>query len=330
MYTKRRLIKSLVGFFFIIFYKINLFAKTNFKHTLVLTNNIFSRHLNPKNHPETPERFNKIIQILKKSRLDSLIQNIELENKSEEWINKIHSQKHIQNIKENEPLGHILSSAAAEICMRGVDLILHKKTKNVFCAVRPPGHHALNTGKQEGFCYYNHVAVATKYIQKTYNIKKILIVDWDYHHGNSTEYFFYDDPSVLFFSTHDQFAYPGTGLPSRTGSKQGRGFNINVHLPCETTDDEIIETFKTILVPKAEAFKPDFVIISAGFDSRTNDLLGCYNITDEGFKKLTQIVMNISNKFCEGKLMSVLEGGYNLEGNASASLAHIKELNNYI
>ena len=159
-------------------------------------------------------------------------------------------------------------------------------------------------------------------------IKKILIVDWDYHHGNATEHFFYNDPSVLFFSTHDQFAYPGTGSPKRKGNGKGLGFNINVHLPCKTKDEQIIKVFDQILVPKAHKFKPDFILISAGFDSRINDTLGCFDLSDDCFRKLTKILKNLSKLYCDNRILSILEGGYNLTGNAKATIAHINELNN--
>ena len=140
--------------------------------------------------------------------------------------------------------------------------------------------------------------------------------------------FFYNDPSVLFFSTHDKFAYPGTGLPSREGQGKGRGFNINVHLPCGTKDKKILSVFNKILIPKVNLFKPDFILVSSGFDSRIDDLLGCYKITDNGFKKLTKIITTLAKKYCDGRIISILEGGYNLDGNAKASIAHVSELNN--
>ena len=206
---------------------------------------------------------------------------------------------------------------------------MKNRHKNIFCAVRPPGHHALNTGKHEGFCFYNHVAISAKYIQNKYKLKKILIIDWDYHHGNSTELFFYKDPSVLFFSTHDANAYPRTGSPDRTGSGKGKGYNVNIHFPCGTTDKKIISTYENILVKKANIFKPDFILISAGFDSRKDDPLGCFDVSDKGFKTLTTIALQIAEKHCNGRILSILEGGYNVVGNAKAAVTHIETLNNF-
>ena len=176
---------------------------------------------------------------------------------------------------------------------------------------------------------FNHVAIAAKYAQKMYDLKKILIIDWDYHHGNSTEYFFYKDPTVLFFSTHDQFAYPLTGDPRKKGDGPGKGFNINVHLPCGTLDNDILRSFEKYLVSPAEQFKPELILISAGFDSRENDPLGCFKVTNNGFIRLTEFVMRLAKKYSNNRIISVLEGGYNLKGNASAAVAHVKTLMNY-
>ena len=304
-------------------------ANTEINSTKVLSSLKFNKFLLNLNHPEKPERIKYIIDLLNNSKLSGLLEYFEDQRNSDIWIKEIHTKKHINSLKLNFTLAEIVSRQAVDICLEGVDRIIKKRNKNVFCAVRPPGHHALNTGKDEGFCFYNYIAISAKYIQKKYKISRILIIDWDYHHGNSTEHFFYDDPSVLFFSTHDQYAYPGTGSPSRKGEGKGKGFNINIHLPCKTQDKEIIDVFENVLVPRANLFHPEFVLISSGFDSRINDPLGCFNISDNGFIKLTKIAKKIAKEHCEDRLMSILEGGYNLNGNAKSTIAHINELNNF-
>ena len=298
--------------------------------TKVLTHKILFKHLIAENHPEKPERIINIIHLLRKNKLDSIINEINLNILEDKWIKTIHSDEHIRSLRKKFPTGEKSSLIATKGCLQGVDIIMSGAKKNIFCAVRPPGHHALNTGKHEGFCFYNHIAITAKYIQKKYNLKRILIVDWDYHHGNSTELFFYDDPSILFFSTHDVNAYPRTGFPSRNGIGKGKGFNINVHLPCGTENKDIIKVFRNLLVDKTNKFEPEFVLISAGFDGRKDDPLGCFNVSDQGFKELTSIVMKIAEKHCNGRVLSILEGGYNIVGNAKAAVAHVQMLNNLL
>ena len=319
---------------FIFFFKIKIFNilfanlyKRN--QTGVLTHEIVLKHLISINHPEKSERIIELIKLLKENKIGILIREINLKIKEKNWIKTIHSNFHIKSLKSKYPIGEKSSITALKGCLQGIDEIMRKEYKNIFCAVRPPGHHALNTGKHEGFCFYNHIAISAKYIQKKYKLRKILIIDWDYHHGNSTELFFYDDPSVLFFSTHDANAYPRTGSPDRIGNGKGKGYNINIHLPCGTTDNEIIRKYQNTLVKKANIFKPEFILISAGFDSRNGDPLGCFNISDDGFQKLTTIVLKIAEKHCDGRLLSILEGGYNTKGTAMAATTHIKTLNNF-
>ena len=282
-------------------------------------------HLSPK-HPESPDRYRYINQSMLDSGLLNKLERVPLKDNFESWLSSVHSQQHIRSIQQNYPDAYQVALAAVAAALAAVDRVASGELKRVFCASRPPGHHALNTGKEEGFCYFNQIAIAARYAQQQYGYKKVLIVDWDYHHGNSTEAFFYEDSSVLFFSTHDQFAYPGTGSPDRKGLGDGLGYNINVHLPCGTDDKTIVSVFNERLVPAVDTFKPELILISAGFDSRINDLLGCFEITDQGFQELTAILTDLADKHCQGRLISILEGGYNLQGNASAVVAHVSRL----
>lgn len=286
----------------------------------------FSEHVISEAHPESPARYRAITQHLLVHNLLNTSTLIKPKKEGEVWLKSVHSLDHINAIKASQPTKHQHALLATNAVLAAVDAVCNGQVNNAFCASRPPGHHAKNTGQEEGFCYYNHIAIAARYAQQYFRLAKILIVDWDYHHGNGTEWAFYSDPSVLYFSTHDMFAYPGTGFPEKTGEGAGKGFNINVHLGCGATDDDIIEAFQQSLLPAAEQFSPDLILISAGFDSRQDDLLGCHNITDEGFMKLTEMVKSIADKHCNGKVVSLLEGGYNIEGNASAVSAHIISL----
>jgi len=306
----------------------SLIAKTKKTKTGLVLDQRFSEHYISPAHPESPARYHAITQQLLEQDLVNSAVLITPNDNAEQWLTLIHSPEHIATIKAEQPKTHQQVLIATGGVLAAVDAVCSGKVNNAFCASRPPGHHARNTGQEEGFCYYNHIAIAAQYAQQQYGLKKILIVDWDYHHGDGTEWAFYSDPSVLYFSTHNAFAYPGTGSPEKIGEGEGKGFNINVHLACGSNDDDIINAFQQQLVPAADQFKPDLILISAGFDSRQDDLLGCLNITDQGFMRLTEIIMTIANQYCDGRIVSMLEGGYNLQGNASAVSAHVNTLMN--
>ncbi len=299
-------------------------AKPVLKTGLVLDDRFVRHFINP-THPESPARYQVIKRHLIAHHITDKTMPIIPKIDAEQWLSLIHSPQHIELIKMQQQEKHRDALLATAGVLAAVDAVCGGQVENAFCASRPPGHHARNTGQEEGFCYYNHIAIAARYAQQQYGRKKILIIDWDYHHGDGTEWAFYSDPSVLYFSTHDMFAYPGTGFPSRIGEGEGegKGFNINVHLDCGSNDEDIINVFKNKLLPAVEVFKPDLILISAGFDSRQNDLLGCFDISDQGYVILTQMIKTLANKHCQGNIVSMLEGGYNLKGIASATTAHI-------
>jgi len=301
-------------------------AKQAKAETALVLDDRFLEHVISSNHPESPQRYQYILDHLRQTHILDKVKVLKPSVDAEPYLKAVHSQQHIDAIKLQSEQTHHLAVLATSGLLTAVDAVFESHVDNAMSVSRPPGHHALNTGKEEGFCYYNHIAVAARYAQQKHDIKKVLIVDWDYHHGNGTEAAFYDDPSVLFFSTHDKFAYPGTGGENRKGQGEGYGFNINVHLACGATDEDILNAFKTVLIPKVKTFKPELILVSAGFDSRQDDLLGCHNITDEGFRKLTLLVKQLANQYCQGRLVSVLEGGYNLAGNASAVSTHLDAL----
>lgn len=296
------------------------------ENTAFIFDPLFYEHHISLDHPETPDRAKFFMAALQESGILPKLQSLPISSDVRPWLGLIHTDEHIENIRKSYPTAHKVASAAVGAAISAVDNIASGNIKNAFCATRPPGHHALNTGREEGFCFYSTAAIAAKYAQLKHGWKKVLIIDWDYHHGNSTQDAFYNDDKVLFFSTHDFYAYPGTGDPKMTGAGRGKGYNINIHLDCGSNDQAIINAFQDHLLDAADKFEPDLVVVSAGFDSRKDDLLGCFDITDDGFKTLTKMVMQIADKHCEGRLVSVLEGGYNLEGNASAIVAHVEAL----
>jgi acetoin utilization deacetylase AcuC-like enzyme len=210
---------------------------------------------------------------------------------------------------------------AAGTCLNAVDLVMGGKASNAFCIVRPPGHHA-SADRGMGFCLFNNIAISARYAQKHYGIERAAIVDWDVHHGNGTQDIFYSDGSVFFFSTHQSPWYPGTGPASETGAGAGRGTTLNCPFPAGAGRDQILGAFSGKLSSKLSEFRPDLILISAGFDSRINDPLGRFVLNDADFADLTMLMLEIADKHCKGRLISVLEGGYNLSGLSHAVCAH--------
>jgi acetoin utilization deacetylase AcuC-like enzyme len=293
-------------------------------------------------HPESPLRLAALHAMVSESGLLDRLERIPLhddEKKVLHYIETVHTPRHIRDVMNYGTTGIVALKAVAGI-MAAVDAVCGKKITNAFCALRPPGHHAHNNvnndgaGKGEGFCFINNIAVAARYAQQEWKLKNVLIVDWDYHHGNGTEDVFYEDPTVFFFSTHRLSTYPGTGHPMRRGKGLGMGFNCNIPLPSPdnpygmVTDEHLLDAFDNYLLPQLDEVKfvPDIVLISAGFDSREKDFLGDFSLTDDGFYRITKKVVALATKTCNGRIVSTLEGGYNPEGLASAAMAHINAL----
>ena len=281
-------------------------------------------HVIEDRHPESPERLIFMNSFLSESGILEKCVIVKPMLDVEKYIREIHSKAHISSVLKIPTTG-LIAKLAVGGALAAVKAVHGGTIKNAFCAIRPPGHHAHNSGREEGFCYFNNIAITAKYAQELGH-GKILIIDCDFHHGNATQDAFCDDPSVLFFSTHALYAYPGTGSPAFKGEGPKHGLNINVGLPHHAQDADIIAAWVSILMPAVDKFKPDFVLISAGFDSRKGDPLGDFAITDAGFAKLTEMAMDIARRHCGNRLVSILEGGYNPEGLALAIAAHIEKL----
>jgi acetoin utilization deacetylase AcuC-like enzyme len=214
---------------------------------------------------------------------------------------------------------------ATGAALNAVDAVFNKRAQNAFCIARPPGHHATPT-KGMGFCIFNNIAIAARYAQRKYGVKRVLIADWDVHHGNGTQDIFYTDGTVFFFSTHQYPWYPGTGAADETGEGAGAGMTMNCPFPAGSGRREILGAFEQMLAPAAKKVKPELVLISAGFDSRIEDPLGNFLLTDADFADLTRVMLGIANESAGGRLVSVMEGGYNLTGLASAARSHVQAL----
>lgn len=291
-------------------------------------------------HPESPNRLRAIMHQLETSGTSARLIRVEPRKAEDEWITQIHTPGYVASLNMHAPAsGRVsldldtsmspgsLNAAylAAGGALAGVDAIMSKQLDHVFCAVRPPGHHA-EAGRAMGFCLFNNVAIAARYVQMKHGLEKILIVDWDVHHGNGTQHTFEDDPSVLFFSTHQYPHYPGTGRATERGHGAGQGFTINIAMESGEGDDDYRSIFLKALVPAADEFKPEFVIISAGFDAHKDYPLASMGLTEEGYAELTRIVAGIAHRHAQGRILSSLEGGYNLTALAASVDRHIQAL----
>ena len=291
-------------------------------------------------HPESPERLRAI-----RSRLEStgtlgrlvLLDPIPASN---EWISRVHQSSYIDQIERRAPTSGYAAMdpdttmspgtlhaayLAAGGAMTAVDAVMSRAVDHAFCAVRPPGHHA-ESDRAMGFCFFNNIAIAARYAQEHHGLTRVLIVDWDVHHGNGTQHTFDEDPSVLFFSTHQFPHYPGTGRATETGTGKGQGFTVNVPLSGGEGDDDYYEVFNNVLVPAADAFQPEFVLISAGFDAHRDDPLASMNLTAAGYASLTHIVADIAVRHASGRIVSCLEGGYSLNGLSESVEQHLLAL----
>jgi acetoin utilization deacetylase AcuC-like enzyme len=291
-------------------------------------------------HPESSHRLRAVMQQLGQSGTAARLTRIEPREAEDGWITQIHTPSYLAMLKTHAPTnGRVsldpdtsmspgsLTAAylAAGGALAAVDAIMSRQVDHAFCAVRPPGHHA-EAARAMGFCLFNNVAIAARYVQKKYGLTRVLIVDWDVHHGNGTQHSFEDDPSVLFFSTHQYPHYPGTGRESERGRGAGEGFTINVPMEAGEGDEEYRSVFQKSLVPAADAFKPEFVIVSAGFDAHKDDPLASMGLTEEGYADLTGIVAGIAKHHAGGRLLSSLEGGYHLPALAASVDRHIQAL----
>ena len=313
-----------------LFQPVNLIAESarSAQRIAVLYDDEFILHNTGPNHPENSDRISSTINFLKND--SKLKQNLiwpTFSYASIDVISLVHSKAYINLVKEeSEKLSEfsaklstgdtVISKQSYQVARKsvgavtkGVDQIMEGVVSSAFAFSRPPGHHATKD-RGMGFCIFNNVAIAAKYLQNKYGVSRILIVDFDVHHGNGTQEIFYSDNTVFYFSIHQHPFYPGTGRPNEKGSGEGYGYTLNVDLPKGAGDKEFIQSLKSQLIPVMDKFKPEFILVSAGFDAHENDLLGQLKYSNNGYKEATDILSIIAQKYASNRILFVLEGGY--------------------
>lgn len=310
------------------------------KKTGIVADARYREHDPGDGHPERPERYDVAVSSALSAAPGERILQIKPRSATEREILLCHTKEYHDQAKDEILTGWpSLGTGDTDVCPRSyeiallaaggvlaaVDAVMEGKVRNAFCPVRPPGHHA-TANRGMGFCVFNNVAIGARYAQRKHGVARVLIVDWDIHHGNGTQAIFYEDPTVFYFSTHQWPFYPGSGRADDTGMGAGKGYTINCPCARGSGRTEIVGAFNERLVPAMRDFKPEFVFVSAGFDSREEDLLGQFVLTDADFAELTGIVMSIAADYSGGRIVSVLEGGYSLDGLGSAIGAHVRAL----
>ena len=309
------------------------------RRTGIVKNNSYLQHFSGFSHPESPERLAAVYEMLDNSNMSWKYVGIEPRAASHDEIAYVHTPSYINHIAETAGKNYVfldsdtvagpdtyeIAKLAAGGLMNAISGVMTGEVDNAFALVRPPGHHA-GAGNSEGFCVFNNVAIGAMHAMNKHGLKKILIVDWDLHHGNGTQNIFYPDRRVLYFSTHQYPHYPGTGGLQEIGEGNALGYTVNVPLRPGAVNGTFISAFRRILEPIAQAFEPELILISAGFDTYYQDPLGGMRVTPEGFAAMARVLLNIADKCCAGRVVAVLEGGYHIIGLVRSVKATLEEM----
>jgi acetoin utilization deacetylase AcuC-like enzyme len=308
--------------------------------TAIFRDDLFMEHDPGYSHVESPDRLRVIYEELDQTRDDSDFLFPSADPAGRDILLLNHSEAHVDRIEQTagrqfdaldpdtstSPRSHDAACLAAGAVVEGVRLLAAGEIDNCFALVRPPGHHA-EYDRAMGFCLFNNVAIAAHYAIEHEGLKRILIFDWDLHHGNGTQHSFYDSNQVLYFSTHQYPYYPGTGAVSEVGTGAGEGYTINVPLSGGQGDMDFSRICNELLAPIARQYKPEMILVSAGFDIYQGDPLGGMNVTPDGFAYMARALKELAEEVCEGKLLLTLEGGYSLSGLRDGVMAVLSELN---
>ena len=299
----------------------------------------FMDHRPGRFHPETHKRLEAIYAMLEEPEMADLFHETPVRRAEKEELCWVHSPEYVDMVARTEGKDHVSLDpdtstspgsyeaailAAGGLC-EAISMVITGEPDNAFALVRPPGHHA-ERGRAMGFCLFNNVAVGARYAQERYDLERILVIDWDLHHGNGTQHSFEEEPSILYFSTHQYPYYPGSGAFQEVGRGEGEGFTVNVPLSIGHGDGEYVGIFQRILKPIATQFDPDLVLVSAGFDIYEKDPLGGMRVTPTGFAGLMRSIMDIADECCNGKVVVTLEGGYELGGLRDSVRTVLREL----
>ena len=310
------------------------------KPTGIVWDPLYLEHKPGPGHPECPARCHAVLEGIRQAVPESSRIELKARMATEDEILFCHTRGYFETVKEDvRDSVRCLSTGDTDISERSldaalmavggvlsaVDAVVTGSVRNAFCVVRPPGHHA-TPDRGMGFCIFNNVAIGARYAQRKHGIERILIVDWDVHHGNGTQEIFWEDPSVFYFSTHQWPCYPGTGRASEIGGGAGKGFTLNCPFPAGSGRKELLGALREKLIPAMRNFRPQLVLISAGFDTLSSDPIGGFALAPEDFGDLTDAVLEIAADHASNRLVSVLEGGYDLLGLSRAAGIHVARL----
>ena len=309
------------------------------RKTGIVQDQRYVAHVAGFDHPESPERLTAIYAMLALPDMADKFIRIPARAATVDELAMVHSRSYIDLVADTAgrsftPLDPDTATSAESFTaallaagglLNAIDSVIVGEVDNAFALVRPPGHHAEDRGAM-GFCLFNNVAIGALHAITRHHLQRVLIVDWDLHHGNGTQHSFYEDPRVLYFSTHQYPYYPGTGDLQENGRGAGLGYTINVPLHPGADDAVYLDIFRKILQPLALKFQPELILVSAGFDTYAQDPLGGMEVTTEGFAHLTRVLMNIADACCRGRLVMTLEGGYHIEGQSAAVKKVLQEM----
>lgn len=299
-------------------------------------------HVPPFEHPESPSRLVAINGHLQRVGLWETLLHVTPDEADEADVLRVHDPDYLKKLERSCRRGDLtldsedtylsrnsyaIALLSAGGAIAGIEAVVTGRADRAFCAVRPPGHHA---GRSEGmgFCLLNNAAIAVRHLQARHGIARVAVIDWDVHHGNGTQSIFWEDPSVLYVSLHENpaFLYPGTGRRWERGNGAGQDTTLNVPMAPGSGDEEYRLAFEGVVGPAVERFEPEFVVVSAGFDGHRDDPLADMQLTEEGYRSLTRFTVQLANGLCGGRIVSLLEGGYELESLMRCTEIHIREL----